>query len=166
MKSTIISVTPIFLILMIVVVMAAHADSTAQSDHQALADEVQEMLRASMELHQRNDHEGMARRFTPDGYLKLPGQPMISGHEALSRHYATVLKSDIISFDSSIVTQEFSQSGDVGILIMEFQATFSGADGPVDSSGVILMVLKKVEGAWKIFAESVSAGPVNTGLVT
>lgn len=149
-------------ILTIVIVMAAHADSTDPNDRRKLAAEVQEMLRSSFEMHQRSDHEGIAHRFTPDGYLELPGQPMISGHEALSSHYTTVLESDISSFDSSIVTQEFSEAGDVGILIMGFQATFSGAEGPVDSSGAILMVLKKVEGVWKIFAESVSPGPVRS----
>jgi uncharacterized protein (TIGR02246 family) len=155
MKSSIIPV--LFLIL----TSAVYADAVPVTDHRALEAEVKSMLGSSMAMQRQNDYEALARRFTPYGYLKLPGRPMISGHKALSEHYQAILQSNITSFDSSIVALDFSDAGDVAILIMEFQATLSTPEGSVDNGGAILMVLRKVEDDWRIFAESVSAGPVN-----
>lgn len=149
-------------VLSLVLTSAACADAVSVSDHPALEAEVKRMLGSSMAMQRQNDYEALARRFTPNGYLKLPGQPMISGHKALSAHYKAILQSDITSFDSSIVALDFSDAGDVAVLIMEFQVTRSTPEGSVDNGGAILMVLRKLEDDWRIFAESVSAGPVNS----
>lgn len=147
-------------VLSLLLTSAVYADAVSATDHQVLEAEVKKLLGSSMAMQQSNDYQALARRFTPNGYLKMPGQPMISGHKALSQYYKAMLQSDISCFDSSIVTLEFSDAGDVAVLIMEFQATFSTPAGPVDNGGAILMVLRKLEDVWMIFAEFVSAGPV------
>lgn len=149
-------------VLSLMLTTAVYADGVSVTDHQKLEAEVKQMLGSSMAMQQQNDYEALARRFTPNGYLKMPGRPMISGHKALIKHYQAILQSDITSFNSAIVDLEFSDAGDVAILVMEFQATFSTPDGPVDNGGAILMVLRKLEDEWRIFAESVSAGPVSS----
>lgn len=81
---------------------------------------------------------------------------------SLTDHRAmAILQSDITSFDSSIVALEFSDAGDVAVLVMEFRATLSTPEGMVNNGGSILVVLRELEGAWTVLAESVSAGPVS-----
>jgi len=128
-------------------------------DRQALEKEIHSTFEASLEMHQNKDLEGLVSRFTPGGTIKMPGQPMIVGHDALRKHYERSLQTEVLSFDYSIHRLDFSEAGDMAVLTVEFHATVATPDGSANSSATILMVKKKVDGAWKIHAESLVPGP-------
>lgn len=136
-----------------------YAGSHPGPDRQALEAEIHATFDASLQLHQNKDLDGLVNRFTPEGTIKMPGRPMIVGHDALHAHYERSLQSEVLAFDYSIHSLNFSEAGDMAVMTVEFNATMSTPDGPANSSATILMVKKKVDGAWKIFAESLIPGP-------
>ena len=143
--------------------LAVATTQTDAPDREQLKAEVYQMLQSGMGLFENRDFDGLARRFTPDGSLKMPGAPMISGHDALNSHYArSVEQFSGLDFDFAARSLDLSEAGDVAVLIMEFRTRSSNPEDASESSGVILMVLKRVNEEWKIFAESVSAGPVTS----
>jgi len=135
------------------------AASSSGIDRQALEKKIDATFEASLELHKNKDLEGLVNRFTRDGTIKIPGQPMISGHDALRDHYKRSLQREVLSFDYSIHNLDFSEASDMAVLTVEFHATVATPDGSANSSATILMAKKKVDGAWKIHAESLVPGP-------
>lgn len=115
-----------------------------------------------MQLHQNNDFDGLANRFTPNGSLKMPGAPRITGHDALRKHYADeecvgTPQPDEVDFKFAFISVDISDSGDMALVISEFDISSLDPGGTFNDSGVILMVLKRVDDEWKIFAENVSS---------
>lgn len=63
--------------------------------------------------------------------------------------------------DQRVVALELSDTGEFAVLIMDFQATPPTPEGSDDNAGDILMVLKKLEDAWMIFADFACTGPAS-----
>ncbi len=150
-----VNVCAIFLIWL----FSMNAASSSGVDRQALKEEIHSTFEASLELHQSRDLDGLVNRFTPDGTIKMPGQPMIVGHDALRKHYERSLQTELLSFDYSILNLDFSEHGDMAVLTVEFEATLATPDGSANSKATVLMVKKKVDDAWKVVAESLIPGP-------
>lgn len=150
-----IGAVPIFITLMFPMI----AVSNSGIDRQVLEKEIRSAFEASLELHENKDLEGLVNRFTPDGTIKMPGQPMVVGHDALRKYYERSLQTEVLSFDYSILYLDFSEGGDMAVLTVEFHATVATPAGSANSNATILMVKKKVDGAWKIHAESLVPGP-------
>ncbi len=142
-----------------ILIAPVYAGSHPGPDRQALEAEIHATFDASLQLHQNKDLDGLVNRFTPDGTIKMPRQPMIAGHEALRAHYERSLQSEVLTFDYSILNLDFSEAGDMAVMTVEFNATMSTPDGPANSSATILIVKKRIDGAWKIYAESLIPGP-------
>jgi len=138
---------------------------TDTPDHEKLKAEVYEMFQRNTQLYQNNDYDGLAKRFTSNGSLKMPGAARLSGYEALRKHYSGETGAGLpqpheVDFKFAFLSVDVSEAGDMAVVMAEFAISSLQSDGPFDDSGVILMVLRRIDDEWKIFAENVSSGPV------
>jgi len=145
--------------------LSAAFAQTNTPDYEKLKTEVYEMFDINENLHmyENRDIDGLVNRFTKDGSLKVPGAPRISGHDALRKHYDAIAgpQSDV-DFNYSIVGLDISKAGDMASVSIEFLMSSSVPGKSFRNSGIILMVLKRVDNEWKIFAENMSSGPVTS----
>jgi len=134
-------------------------------DYEKLTTEVYEMfdIKENLSMYENRDIDGLVNRFTNDGSLKVTGAPRISGHDALRKHYDAIAgpQSDV-DFNYSIVGLDLSEAGDMASVSIEFLMSSSAPGKSFRNSGVILMVLKRVDDHWEIFAENMSPGPVTS----
>lgn len=156
----------IFSFLLVLLFVSTASSQTNPPDYEKLTAEVYEMFQRNMQLFQSNDLDGLVNRFTPDGSLKMPGAPRISGHDALRKHYsgeggAGAPQPGEVDFKFAFISVDISEAGDMAVVMSEFDISSLDPGGTFNDSGVILMVLKRTDDKWKIFAENVSSGPVN-----
>lgn len=151
---------------MVLLFVSTACSQTSTPDYDKLTAEVYEMFQRNMQLFQNNDIDGLVNRFTPDGSLKMPGAPRISGHDALRKHYsgdagAGGPQPDEVDFKFAFISVDIAEAGDMAVVMAEFDISSLDPGGSFNDSGVILMVLRRVDNEWKIFAENVSSGPVS-----
>ena len=156
--------TVIYIVLFSLIQLSAAFAQTNTPDYEKLTAEVHELfdINKNLPMYEKRDIDGLVNRFTKDGSLKVPGAPRILGHDALWKHYDAIAgPQPNVEFNYSIVGLDISEAGDMAAVSIEFLMSSSAPGSSFRNSGVILMVLKRVEGEWKIFAENVSSGPVN-----
>jgi len=86
-------------------------------------------------------------------------------YKTLRKHYsgeagASTPQPEDVDFKFAFVSVDISEAGDMAAVIAEFDISSLAPGGTFNDSGVILMVLRRVDNEWKIFAENVSSGPV------
>ena len=122
-------------------VAAAH-DRTA---HEAMA--------RWLQVIQGKDAQSIATFYTDDAVLMAPGQPMVSGREAVRQFWQSAV--DMPEMRLSLKPQqiEFSNGGDLAVDRGSYR--FSGKRGAqtLQEAGKYVIVWKKVGGAWKVAAD-------------
>jgi len=153
-------ISSLFMVLLFVSVAFSQTNTP---NYDKLKAEVYEMYQRNMQLYQNNDYDGLAKRFTPDGSLKMPDTPLITGHDALRKHYMgeETPQPGEVDFKFAFISLDITEAGDMAVVMSKFDISSLDPDGTFNDSGVILMILKRVDDTWKIFAENVSSGPVN-----
>lgn len=156
--------TVIYIVLFSFIQLSAAFAQTTNPDIDKLTAEVHELfdINKNLPMYENRDIDGLVNRFTKDGSLKVPGAPRISGHDALWKHYDAIAgPQPDVDFNYSIVGLDISEAGDMAVVSIEFLMLSLVPGSSFRNSGVILMVLKRVDDQWKIFAENMSSGPVN-----
>jgi ketosteroid isomerase-like protein len=126
-------------------------------DYEQLEAEVRDMFPLTVELFGKKDVEGLVNRFTPDGTLKITGNPIVAGHEALHENYSGVTQLENFNISFDILKIEIAQAGDMAYALVDTEVSFITPGGPFSDSGKSLLVLKRVNGKWKIAAENISS---------
>lgn len=146
------------LISMAILLSAASCQETPPAtDFAKLEAEVRDMFPLTVQLFEQKDVEGLVNRFTPEGTLKITGNPIVAGHEALRVNYTgvTQLEDFRISFD--VVKIEISQAGDMAYALVNTDVSFITPGGSFADRGKSLIVFKRVNDQWKIAAENISS---------
>lgn len=154
-----------FSFILVLLFVSTASSQTNTPDYDKLTAEVHDLfdINKTLLMYENRDIDGLVNRFTKDGSLKVPGAPRISGHDALWKHYDAIAgPQPDVDFNSSIVGLDISEAGDMASVSIEFLMSSSAPGNSFRNSGVILNVLKRVEGKWKIFAENMSSGPVTS----
>jgi len=128
-------------------------------DNAQLEQEVYQLLTHSEALFEHRDLEGLVDRFIPDGSIKLRGNALVQGHEALNAFYANTIQLEDFKLELQPVSVSISKAGDMAWLMAGFSVSFNSPGGPFADQGISLMVLHRVNGVWKIAAENLSSGP-------
>jgi ketosteroid isomerase-like protein len=151
---------------LIIVTIAVSCNQTSERlpdkekpDMDQLKVEVQDMFNLSMEFFRNKDLEGLVNRFAEGGTLKLPGSPLLTGHEALHENYAGTLELEEFNLELWVTKIEVAESGDMAYALADFEVSFLTPLGPYSDRGNTLMVLVRQNGEWKIAAEYLSSGP-------
>lgn len=129
----------------------------SKQDMQKLEAEVYELMEATIQMFSSNDLEGLVNRFAEDGSLKLPNNQIVVGHDALRINYENNLRLENFKINLDITKIELSQAGDIAIVLADYAVAFDIPVGKFQDEGKSLLVLKRIQDQWKIFAENLSS---------
>jgi len=149
------------LILSISLVLSSCVDKVIQQtpDYLKLENEVREVFSNSIQLFEDKDLDGLVNRFTKDASLKLPGAPLIKGHDALRENYAGTISLENFSISLDVTQVVIAECGDMAWAQAAFEVSFITPGGPFKDQGVTLMTLTRENDMWKIVSENLSSGP-------
>jgi ketosteroid isomerase-like protein len=97
-------------------------------------DQYDKLWTAYEAAHKAGDPEAISRFFTEDAMLLNPGQPPISGRQAIQEEYAKFVE-DGVNLSLTVNVQDFGEGGDIAYGV----GTFDGKDW----TGNYLEVLKR-----------------------
>ena len=86
----------------------------------------------------------------------MPNVPEIQGKKAAREFYNQFLPV-LVSTKGGLRKIEVSSSGDMAFVSGYHLTTTKGPEGPIEDEGKFLGVYKKIDGAWKCVAVSISS---------
>lgn len=129
----------------------------SKPDIQKLEAEVYDLMVATIRMFDNKDVDGLVNRFTADGSLKLPNTRIVVGHDALKINYENNLQLENFNIKLDITEIEISKAGDMAIVLADYAVAFDIPVGRFQDEGKSLLVLKRIQDQWKIFAENLSS---------
>lgn len=136
-------------------------NSQSQPDYVKLETGVREMFSYSSEVFKNRDLEGLVNRFTTDGTLKTPNNPLVKGIGAIRKFYQGALQLEDFKLDLKVTKVDISKAGDMAYALAEFSLSYQTPGGLIHDSGNTLIVFKRVDDTWKIASENLSSGPID-----
>lgn len=109
-----------------------------------------------IQMFQEKDVPKLVNRFMTDGSLKVPNNPIVIGHEALTGNYTFVTSLENFSLNLNLLEVFVSESGDMGYTLNDYEVRFDTPNGPFLEKGKSLIIYKKIKNEWKIAHESLS----------
>jgi len=110
-------------------------------------------------MFQEKNIEQLVNRFTKDGSVKIPGNPIAMGHEALKGNYSAISGMDNFQLTLKVISINMANSGDWAYTHNDYAVCFDTPNGSFSETGKSLIVYKKVKGEWKIVNENLSNNP-------
>lgn len=101
------------------------------------------------------DLEAAISNYAPDAVMMPPGQPMVSGAEAVRKSWTDMLALKGFEMTWQPLNVEAAKSGDLAYVRGSYEMTLPGPQGePVKDKGKYLTVWKKqANGEWKTVAD-------------
>ncbi len=118
--------------------------------------EIERVVKATFEAEDRKDLEGFLKLMSDDVLIQLPNVPEIQGKKAVREFYNQFLPI-LVSTKGGVRKVEVSSSGDMAWFSGYHLTTTKGPEGPIEDEGKFLAVYKKIDGAWKGVALSISS---------
>ncbi|WP_291114234.1 YybH family protein [Flavobacterium sp. UBA6135] len=109
-----------------------------------------------IKLFQDKDVPKLVNRFTKDGSLKVPNNPILMGHEALTGNYTFVTSMENFSLQLKLISISVAKAGDMAYTLNDYEVGFDTPNGPFSEKGKSLIVYEKINGEWKIAHENLS----------
>jgi|GEM_PF-3483580 len=128
-------------------------------DSERLKAEIEELFVLTKKLMKEKDVEGLVKRFTANGKLKLPQSQHIQGHDALRENYKTTTELEDFKLDINTLNVEISEGGDMTSVLGEFTVSFNTPQGMIQDTGITLLTLVRENNRWKIASEVLSSMP-------
>jgi ketosteroid isomerase-like protein len=120
-----------------------------QKDIDMILKSIREFSNAYMNL----DYDAIANSYTVDGKILPPGADIIEGREAIKKRWA-LPEGVKISFHK-ITPTEIQVIGEIAHDIGYYEGRTLGKDGTqVSWKGKYLIIWKKINGEWKIYADA------------
>jgi ketosteroid isomerase-like protein len=130
-------------------------------DKEELKAEIEEIFVLTQTLIKEKDVEGLVKRFTANGTLKLPMSPLMQGHDALRENYQNMVEMEDFSLEINTLKVNLSEAADMAAVLGEFAVSFNTPQGPFQDSGYSLFSMVRENNQWKIAAEVLSSMPQN-----
>jgi uncharacterized protein (TIGR02246 family) len=93
----------------------------------------------------------------PDAVMMGPNAPAVVGREAHRGDFEAYFADPDVSSSWTAEVIEVSASGDLAYYRGTYHATVQTPEGPVEDVGKFLAVCKKIDGEWKVIAESTNS---------
>lgn len=143
--------------LIFIVSMIMFIGCESKPDMQKLESEIHDLLTLTVEMFNNKDLDGLVNRFTEDGTLKIPNNPIVSGHNALRVNYENNLQLENFNILLNVIKIKISKAGDMAFVLSDYAVSFDIPTGKFQDEGKTLLALQRVNDEWKIAAENLSS---------
>jgi uncharacterized protein (TIGR02246 family) len=104
------------------------------------------------------DAAAIAALYSSDAISSPPNSPPLNGNEAIRKSNEEFLKMPQVAMTGGATLIKFSDDGTMGYEIGTYSMTAADAKGkPIKDEGKYLNIWRKVDGKWKIVADSYSS---------
>ncbi len=140
----------LFLVLATVLVLAA-SGCGPQVDVEAEEAAIRAAEDEALKIAQAKDAERWASVYADDARVFPPNAPLVTGKEAIRKHFAELFASPGFEIDWEVTRVEVSRAGDLGYVVGTHKVTVNDAEGnPVTDRGKWIAIWKKqADGTWK-----------------
>jgi uncharacterized protein (TIGR02246 family) len=127
---------------------------TDKKDLKADEQAVRDISKKWLEFEKKNDLAGIAALFAADGSLYRTGYEPAVGQDAIKKQLTKLHElNPKEEGDFSTDRVDVAASGDMAVEYGKYSVKNAGADGKDTDQGKYVTVYKKVNGAWKVFAD-------------
>lgn len=117
----------------------------------------EQAIRASIKrwhtLIQSKDAEAIALLFADDGTIMPPGQPSVSGREAVREFWRSTVKTREMKLTFEPQRIDFAKGGDIAIDRGTYRFQGKVGDRALDESGKYIVIWKKVGDRWQVITD-------------
>ena len=122
-----------------------------------LEKEIHEFFTMSLAFIRSKNVEGLVHRFIPNGKVKKPGHPLISGYKQLGEAYKTQVNLKDLHETADHIIIALSEEGDMASVLSDYTVSFTTNEGAQFDRGNRLLYLTRVKDEWKIAIEMLSS---------
>lgn len=132
----------------------ARQQPASSVDVKAERDNVQKIAHSFSSAVAERDTAAVVGWYSVDAQLLPPNEPMITGGRAIRDFWAGMLRTPSLTFSLDPMTTVVSSSGDLAVEVGRYQLGMDTPTGRVDDRGKYVTAFKKVNGGWRIFADT------------